>query len=491
MIALDGFQGQRVGVFGMGRSGLTAARALRAGGAAPVCWDDSEGGRERARAEGFEVADLTMAESYGEGANRVGTVVLSPGAPHLYPQPHPVAQTAWEMGALVDNDVGLFFGQISAARRAAAPGLAPRVVAITGSNGKSTTSALIHHMLGAAGRPAQLGGNIGRGVLDLDPPGEGEIYVLELSSYQTDLARRMTPDVAVLMNLSPDHLERHGGMGGYFAAKARLFQRGPDWRDGAFDPGPPPHQIIGVDEAEGRYLANHQRSGEAEEPVVEISAGRDLSGKARAVFGQAGGDGGALRVIENGVEAEPLPIDGVPWLKGAHNVQNAAAAVAACSALGLSRAEIAAGLASFPGLPHRLQRVGEKGGVLFVNDSKATNADAAEKAILAYDRVRWILGGRQKEGGIEALRPLFGRIVKAYLIGEASEQFAATLRVYPEEVPYEKCGDIDAAVALAAQEAQPGETVLLAPACASFDQFPDFEKRGEAFIAAVERVLKA
>ncbi len=485
MIALDRYNGQRVGVFGMGRSGLTCARALRAGGATPVCWDDSEAGRERARAEGFEVADLTVADSYGAGEERMRVVALSPGAPHLYPQPHPVAQTAWELDCLVDNDVGLFFSQISAARRESAPNDVPKVVSITGSNGKSTTSALIHHMLKAAGRPAQLGGNIGRGVLDLDPPGPGEIYVLELSSYQTDLARRMTPDVAVLLNLHPDHLDRHGGLGGYFAAKARLFQRGPDHRSGAYLPGPPPHQIIGVDEPEGRYLANHQRSGDADEPVVEISAGRDLSDKTRAVFGQ----GGVLRVIEAGAEQTPMPIDGAPWLKGAHNVQNAAAAVAACRALGLSHEETLSGLASFPGLPHRLQRVAEQDGVTYVNDSKATNADAAEKALLAYDNVRWIVGGRQKEGGIEPLRPLFGRIRKAYLVGEASEQFAATLRVYPEEVPYEKCGTIDAAVAQAHADAEAGDTVLLAPACASFDQFPDFEKRGEAFIASVETAL--
>ena len=184
-----------------------------------------------------------------------------------------------------------------------------------------------------------------------------------------------------------------------------------------------------------------------------------------------------------------MPIDGAPWLKGAHNVQHAAAAVAACRALGLSHEETLSGLASFPGLPHRLQRVAEQDGVTYVNDSKATNADAAEKALRAYENVRWIVGGRQKEGGIEPLRPLFGRIRKAYLVGEASEQFAATLRVYPEEVPYEKCGTIDAAVAQAHADAEAGDTVLLAPACASFDQFPDFEKRGEAFIAAVETAL--
>jgi UDP-N-acetylmuramoylalanine--D-glutamate ligase len=310
-----------------------------------------------------------------------------------------------------------------------------------------------------------MGGNIGRGVLDLDPPADGEIFVLELSSYQTDLARALAPDVAVFLNLSPDHLDRHGGEGGYFAAKKRLF-----------DLGAPRHAIVGVDDRFGAMLAAAcLENPDTGEPVIRIAAHRKLRGAGWSVFMNKS----FLSERRKGAQVASFDMRAAPALVGAHNWQNACAAYAACRALGLGPKAIEAGLTSFEGLEHRLQRVAERGGVLFVNDSKATNADAAEKALLAYDRVRWIAGGVPKAGGIEPLRPLFGRVARAYLIGQAAEAFAATLG----DAPHEICGDLATAVARAAADAQPGEAVLLSPACASFDQFTDYEARGRAFIA--------
>jgi UDP-N-acetylmuramoylalanine--D-glutamate ligase len=460
MIAVRGYEGRRVGVLGLGRSGLPTARALAAGGAIPVCWDDGEAPRASASAEGFAVEDLTKAGAWEDTV----ALIVSPGVPHFYPAPHRAVEAAWAAGALVDNDVGLFFralGMVDAS---------VKVVAVTGSNGKSTTTALIAHLLRQAGRPVQMGGNIGRGALDLDPPADGETIVLELSSYQTELARALTPDVAVFLNLSPDHLDRHGGEGGYFAAKKRLFEL-----------GAPGRAIIGVDDAHGRFLATalceDQASGA---PVTRISSAERLRGRGWSVFMNRN----HLTEWRKGAQVAALDMRAAPALVGNHNHQNACAAYAAVRALGLGPKAIEAGLASFAGLPHRLQKLAEKDGVAFVNDSKATNADAAEKALRAYDRVRWIAGGRPKAGGITPLGPLFGRVAKAYLIGEAAGAFAATLGATPHAL----CGDLAAATRMAAAEARPGEVVLLSPACASFDQFASFEARGDAFAALVAEI---
>ena len=462
MIPVRGHEGQRVAVLGLGRSGLSAARALRAGGAEPVVWDDGAEARAKAEAEGFAPVDLNR-EGALEGC---ATLVVSPGIPHLYPRPNPVIAAAWEAGVPVDNDIGLFF------RSLAVPDwdrldVLPKVVAITGSNGKSTTTALIHHILTEAGRPAQIAGNIGRGVLDLDPPGEGGVVVLELSSYQTDLARALTPDVAVFTNLSPDHLDRHGGMGGYFWAKRRLFSE-----------GGPDRAVIGVDEDEGRFLANTLSAGFADDRVIRVSARRKLK-DGWAVWAAKG----QLAEWRRGRQVANADLRGARSLPGAHNHQNACAAWAACRALGLGPHQIAAALDSFPGLPHRSQLVAEIGGVAFVNDSKATNADAAAQALRAFPRIRWIAGGLGKEGGIESLAGEMGAVTKAYLIGHSARAFALQL---PQGLPHEICETLDEAVRRAAAEAEPGDTVLLAPAAASFDQFADFERRGEAFAAAVD-----
>ena len=462
MIAVRGYAGARVAVLGLGRSGLATAAALAAGGAEPLLWDDSAEARDKAAAEGFALTDLTRNAAF-EG---VAALITSPGIPHLYPAPHPVIARALEAGVPVDNDIGLFF------QSWASPAwddfeTAPRVVAVTGSNGKSTTTALIHHILQVAGRPTQMAGNIGKGVLSIDPAQDGEVVVLELSSYQTELARSLTPDVAVFTNLSPDHLDRHGGMGGYFAAKRRLFAE-----------GGPDRAVIGVDEVEGRFLAGQLGQGPGDDRVIRVSSGQKLEGFGWSVFARKG----FLAEWRKGRQVASIDLRGVQGLPGAHNHQNACAAYAATRALGLAPKLIEGALHSFAGLPHRSQLVAERGGVRFVNDSKATNVDSAAKALQAFPRIRGIAGGMGKEGGIAALQPFLGSVVKAYLIGHSARDFALQIGATPQEI----CETMERAVPRAAEEAQPGEVVLLAPAAASFDQYPNFEKRGEDFTARVK-----
>jgi UDP-N-acetylmuramoylalanine--D-glutamate ligase len=461
MIPVSGYDGQRVGVLGLGRSGLTAARALAAGGAEPLVWDDGAEARAAAAAQGLTVADLTRQDAVAG----LAALIVSPGISHLYPAPHPVIAAAQEALVPVDNDIGLFFASLATD---AWDGFAraPRVIAVTGSNGKSTTAALIHHCLVVAGIGSQLAGNIGRGVLDIDPPGDGDVVVLELSSYQTELARALTPDIAVFTNLSPDHLDRHGGLGGYFAAKRRLFAE-----------GGPDRAVIGVDESEGRYLACQMAEAGGDDRVVRVSAARKLSGPGWAITAPKG----FLSETRKGRQLASLDLRGIRGLPGRHNHQNACAAYGALRALNLAPRLIEQGFHSFEGLPHRSQIVAERDGVTFVNDSKATNVDSAAQALQAFGRIRWIAGGLGKDGGIAALAPHLGAVAKAYLIGHSARDFALQMG----QTPHEICETMARAVARAAAEAEPGDTVLLAPAAASFDQYPNFEKRGEDFIAAV------
>ena len=465
MIPVQGFEGARVAVLGLGRSGLSAARALGAGGAVPLCWDDNAEAREKAEAEGFDIVDL----SRGGALESVSSLIVSPGIAHLYPAPNKVVAMAIEVGVPVDNDIGLFFRSLGAAgwEDHDTP---PRVIAVTGSNGKSTTSALIHHVLGAAGKASQLAGNIGRGVLDIDPPGDGGVVVLELSSYQTELARALTPDVAVFTNFSPDHLGRHGGLGGYFAAKRRLFAE-----------GGPDRAVIGVDEVEGTILAGQMSEAPGDDRVIRVSVTRKLTGPGWAVSARKG----FLSEYRKGRQAGAIDLRGIPGLPGAHNHQNACCAYAACRSLGLAPKLIEAGFHSFAGLPHRSQRIADKDGVIFVNDSKATNVDSALKALEAFERIRWICGGLEKEGGLAGLAPGLTNVIKAYVIGREAAHFALHL----EGVEAQVCTTMAAAVAAAMTEAQPGETVLLAPAAASFDQYDSFERRGEDFVAEVQARL--
>lgn len=465
MIPVQGYQGQKVAVLGLGRSGRATAAALEAGGAHPLVWDDGEAGRAAAEELGLELVNLRKAGAF----DGVAALIVSPGIPHLYPQPHPVIANAWDAGVPVDNDIGLFFRSF-ATNDWNGFDTAPRVIAVTGSNGKSTTSALIHHILVENGKSAQLAGNIGRGVLDLDPAHDGDVIVLELSSYQTDLARAMTPDVAVFTNLSPDHLDRHAGLGGYFAAKRRLLiEGGPD------------RAIIGVDEDEGRFLANQMSGGQGDDRVIRISSGQKLDQSGWTVFARKG----FLSEYRKGRQVASIDLRSVAGLPGAHNHQNACAAYAACRTFALGPKGIEAALHSYPGLPHRSQVIAQQGGVTFVNDSKATNVDSAAKALGAFKKVRWICGGLQKEGGLAGLHAALGSVQKAYVIGREAEAFALDLPGIEVMI----CTTMAAAVQAAAADAEAGEVVLLAPAAASFDQYDSFEKRGDDFIALVEAVL--
>ncbi len=451
-------------VLGLGRSGLSAARALLAGGAQPLVWDDSAEARSRADSEGFTLHDPTQ-----QGAlHGVSALIVSPGIPHLYPDPNRTVAAALAAGVPVDNDIGLFFSSLACSWDRFDS--IPRVVAVTGSNGKSTTSALIHHILVHAGKHSQLAGNIGRGVLDLDPPRDGEILVLELSSYQTDLARVLTPDIAVFTNLTPDHLDRHGGVGGYFAAKRRLFVE-----------GAPDRTVIGVDESEGRFLANQLSVRRGDERVIRVSTGSRLSGPGWTVSARKG----FLAERRKDRQIASIDLRDIRGLPGAHNHQNACAAFAAVRALGLGPKPIERAFHAFEGLPHRSQVFAQAGGVTFVNDSKATNVDSAAQALQAFANIRWIAGGLGKESGITGLKVHLDSVVKAYFIGHSAREFALQVHGTPHEV----CGTMERAVARAMEEAEEGDTVLLAPAAASFDQYPDFEARGEAFMAAVRERL--
>ncbi|MBU2957584.1 UDP-N-acetylmuramoyl-L-alanine--D-glutamate ligase [Paracoccus sp. 1_MG-2023] len=464
MIPVQDVDDQTIAVLGLGRSGRATAAALAAGGARVIAWDDGQDTREAAEAEGLELVDLTRDAAW----TGVSALIVSPGIPHLFPRPHPIIAKAYELGVPVDNDIGLFFRSY-ATRDWDAFDRPPRVIAVTGSNGKSTTTALIHHILRENGRPTQMGGNIGTGVLSLEPATDREVVVLELSSYQTDLARALTPDVAVFTNLSPDHLDRHGGPGGYFAAKRRLFAE-----------GGPDRAIIGVDEVEGRYLANQLTVAPSDDRVIRVSAGQKLDGASWSVFARKG----FLSEYRKGRQVASIDLRGVTGLPGSHNHQNACAAYAACRAVGIAPRDVEAAFHSFAGLPHRSQTVAEIGGVRYVNDSKATNIDAAAKALQAFDRIRWIAGGLGKDGGIAALAPFMGQVSKAYLFGHSARDFALEVG----QTPHEVVDTLDQALAHATSEAQPGETVLLAPAAASFDQYPNFEKRGEHFVRLVEEL---
>jgi UDP-N-acetylmuramoylalanine--D-glutamate ligase len=458
MIPVPGFEGRRVAVFGLGRSGLTAARALQAGGARPVLWDDSVSSRMQAEAEGFDVEDLTSADWSGFAA-----LVLSPGAPLTHPEPHWTVGKAREAGVEIVGDIELFARAVAALP----PDQRPKVVAITGTNGKSTTTALIGWVLKQAGRTVRVGGNIGIGVLALPTPTPDAVYVIEVSSYQLDLTTSFAPDVAILTNISPDHLDRHGGMEGYVSAKKRLFQNLPSPGVGAF---------IGIDEPEGAAIADELKARGTTVDRVSVRTPLDDASGIYAIGSTLYSNVPEPVAVVDLTLARSLP--------GRHNAQNAAFAYAAARALGVSHDAAVEGLLTFPGLAHRMETVGQLGRVRFVNDSKATNADAARQALSSYERTFWIAGGRAKAGGIDDLEDLFPRVAEAFLIGEAAGPFAARLG----DVPHRVCGDMASAVKAAAEAAAAtgrDEVVLLSPAAASFDQYPDFEARGEAFRAAV------
>jgi UDP-N-acetylmuramoylalanine--D-glutamate ligase len=449
MIAVSHFRNQGVAVLGLARSGLASAQALRAGGAKVLAWDDNAARRAAAAKAGIDLVDLAQADLKSARA-----LVLSPGIPHSFPKPHAVAARAVGAGLPIIGDIELL----------ALTQLKARFAGITGTNGKSTTTALVGHILSEARRKVQIGGNLGMPALLLEALGSDGIYVLELSSYQLELTHSLVLDVAVLLNVTPDHLDRHGGMAGYVEAKRRIFSH-QTGRQTA---------IIGIDDAICRDIHDTLIAAHAQR-VIPISA------RSQAKGGVYVRDGNLIDDLD-GNAATVLALKDAPHLPGLHNAQNVAAAYAAARALGVDGAACAAAIKSFPGLAHRQELIAAIDGVRYVNDSKATNADAAEKALACYDDVYWIAGGRAKEDGIDALAPLFPRIRRAFLIGEAAQRFAKTL---DGRVAYDIAGTLDRAVALAhaaaLAEKKPGAVVLLSPACASFDQFQDFEARGEAF----------
>jgi UDP-N-acetylmuramoylalanine--D-glutamate ligase len=453
MIPVTTLAGKKVALFGLGGSGFATARALKLGGAEVTAWDDNPDSVAKAAAEGIHTADLRSIDWSAQSL-----YVLSPGVPLTHPKPHWTVDLARAAGVDIVGDVELFVRE----RRAHAPDCP--FIAITGTNGKSTTTALIAHILKSSGRDTQLGGNIGTAVLTLDPPKDGRFYVVECSSYQIDLAPTLNPSAGILLNLTPDHLDRHGTMQHYADIKERLVAG-----SGV--------AVIGVDDSHCEMIADRiERAGRK---VTRISRRHALPYGIYA-------DGTKLIQASGGATRPIADLNGIQTLRGSHNAQNAAAAVAACLAVGVPDDEIRAGLTSFPGLKHRMQPVGRRGNVVFVNDSKATNADAAAPALSSYDRIYWIAGGLPMAGGITSLTGFFPRIAKAYLIGEAAAEFAATLG---EAVPYEISGTLERAVAHAAADAEKDESgplaVMLSPACASFDQYKNFEVRGDAFVSHV------
>jgi UDP-N-acetylmuramoylalanine--D-glutamate ligase len=454
VIPVTVFAGQQVAVFGLGGSGLASVAALLAGGADVVAFDDDAQSVAKAHAAGVATADL-----HGVDWSKIAALVLAPGVPLTHPAPHWSVQLAEKAGVAVIGDIELFCRE----RRGVAP-KAP-FVAITGTNGKSTTTALVAHLAASAGMDVQLGGNIGTAILSLAPPQAGRVHVIECSSYQIDLAPSLDPSIGVLINLSEDHLDRHGTMEHYAAVKERLVAGVPN--DGV--------AIVGIDDKWCRAIAD--RLEQTGKRVVRISVRRAL---ADGLYVE---NARIMRAAE-GKSAAVAEIGGIGSLRGLHNAQNAAFAAAAALALGVAPAAIQTGLRSFPGLAHRMEEVGRRGAVLFVNDSKATNADSAAQALACFDDIFWIAGGKPKTGGIESLRKFFPRIRKAYLIGEAAKEFAATLG---NSVPHDIAATLDKAVAAAARDAASSAAsdpvVLLSPAGASFDQYRNFEARGDAFRA--------
>jgi UDP-N-acetylmuramoylalanine--D-glutamate ligase len=456
MIPITIFSGRKVAIFGLGRSGLATAQALKAGGAEPVLWDDGENGRTAAAEHGFILADLNTAD-WAEFA----ALVLAPGVPLTHPKPHWTVEKAKAAGVETIGDTELF------CRQHRAEGSRAKIIAITGTNGKSTTTALTAHLVGASGRRVAMGGNIGTAVLALDPLADDLTYVLEYSSYQIDLTPGLYADAACLLNITPDHIDRHGTLEHYAAVKERVF-------DGL---GPYGVAVIGVDDALSAAIADRAA---AKANVKRLSVRRPVE---TGIFLRDG----ALIISEHGEEQKPISLAGIGSLRGVHNAQNAAAAFALCHAVGLSREDIAAGLRTFPGLAHRMEQVAKIGRVLFVNDSKATNADAAANALASFGDIYWIAGGIAKDGGLSGLETYFPKIRRAYFIGQAAADFARTVG---DTLPHRISGTLEAAIHEAASDAAASDAqepvVLLSPACASFDQFPNFEIRGDAFRAGVE-----
>ncbi|NBC31042.1 MAG: UDP-N-acetylmuramoyl-L-alanine--D-glutamate ligase [Alphaproteobacteria bacterium] len=465
MIDLGFLSGERVAVLGLGKSGLAAARALHEAGAAVRAWDDKAAARTAAEAAGIPLARLP-----GEGLDGAAMLVLSPGIPRAHPAPHKAVAAAEAAGVPVVIDADL----LARAQPEA------KVLGITGTNGKSTTTALVGHILDRAGVPASVGGNLGPPCLGLEPPGPEGWYVLELSSYQLETVSALACRIGVLLNFSADHLDRYPDMEAYVAAKRRLFETAAAGSTA----------IIGIDDRHSRQVYTELQAvartpGTGPDRIIPISAAGRIAGGVYV-------DRGRLVDAMHGVPQTVLDLAEAPALPGQHNAQNAAAAYAAARAAGLERTAIAAAMRDFPGLAHRQEPVAEIGGIRFVNDSKATNAEAALKALVCYAPIYWIAGGRPKPGGLAGIEPGLANVAEAFLIGEAEADFTDFL-VAHGGVPTTRCGELGtatrAAFEAARRDGREDAVVLLSPACASFDQFANFEERGAAFAETVRGLV--
>ena len=454
MIDIFPFADYPVAVFGLGRSGLVAARALVESEAEVSAWDDDEEARKQA-----EEADVPLVDLYKCDWSEHTTLVLSPGIPLHHPEPHKVVQLAEAANVEIIGDCEL----LGRAQRDTA------FIGVTGTNGKSTTTALIGHIMQVAGREAEIGGNLGIPALELQPLGPEGTYILEMSSFQLELTKSITFDIAVLLNISADHQDRYGGMDGYIAAKKQIFSRQTK----------PRTAIIGMDDDFSRAIFEEMKAAD-EQVVIGVSGKNSVPGGVYVING----------VLIDDTEGHETPVADIrenASLPGEHNGQNAAAAYAASKSAGVDPHAVIACIQSYPGLVHRQEPVAIIDGIGYVNDSKATNADAAARALACYDAVYWICGGRPKEGGLKATEPYMGNVRHAFLIGEASMEFSQFL---DGRVPITVSGDLKAALGearkLAKKEKAANAVVLLSPACASFDQFENFEARGDAFREMVE-----
>lgn len=449
MITLTAYKNQVIGVFGLGKAGLATVQALVAGGAKVVAWDDNETSRQQLEALRLDVRLRPISKWPWD---HMTLMVIGPGIPLNYPAPHAVVGMARQHCCPILGDIELLYQAQPHAT----------YVTITGTNGKSTTTSLIGHVLKHAGKRVEVGGNIGVAALSLEPLGDGDIYVLELSSYQLDLLATTRFDLALMLNISPDHIDRHGSLEGYIAAKMHVFDR-----QSKHD-----HAIVAIDDAYTKLIAATLKQGERQLTTVATTHMQ------------------ADIIVDDGIITSPsspasgvgdINLSNIRNLQGKHNWQNAAIAFAAARALGVETSTIEEALQSFPGLAHRMEWVAEMDGITFINDSKATNANATSYALSAWENIYWILGGVAKEGGIETIAPYFPGITRAYLIGEASEMFAETLG---GKLTHSRCGTLEQAVEKAIADAkQAGQpcTIMFSPACASFDQYKNFEERGDDF----------
>ncbi len=465
MIKLQGCVDQNYFVLGLGRSGMASVGALTASGANVICWDDDKEKRSLAASKGLQVKN-TISDFDWQSIDRL---IISPGIPHLFPLPHPIISAASAAGVLIDNDVGLFFQSV-ATESWSNFSVRPKIIAITGSNGKSTTASLLYYIFSKLGYKSQLAGNIGLGVLDIDPPVNNEIIILELSSYQIEVARTLSPDIAIFTNFSADHLDRHGGLGGYLAAKRRLFAE-----------GCPDYSIIGVDEMAGLNLAQQLSVNMGDESVIRVASKQPI----RELGWSVSCENGQLREFRKGRQTSSIDLTKYDNFVGQHSYQNAANAYAASRLLGFSPRKVAGAMRGFNGLVHRSQKIAIYNGITYVNDSKATNVESAAMSLNAYKNIRWICGGQQKDGGLSKLNSVTHSVKRAYIIGLEAEAISKQLNC--ETVI---CKDMRKAVEHATKDSSAGDVILLAPAASSFDQYDNFEDRGDDFISQVERVIE-